>query len=84
MPQGDGAQLTHRPGRRTALGCRFVEWEIQPPLDENERVEAALLAAVEHALPAERESLWWRSGIEDLDGGPAPQQAWRDPGIVEP
>lgn len=75
--------MTNRLGRRTALGCRLVEWEIQPPLEE-ERVEAALLAAVGQALAEERESLWWRSGVEDLDGGPAPQQAWRDPGIVEP
>lgn len=61
-----------------------MEWEIQPPLEEDEGVETALLAAVEQALAEERESLWWRSGLEDLDGGPAPQQAWRDPGIVEP
>jgi hypothetical protein len=61
-----------------------VEWEIQPPLEEEHGVQAALLAAVEQALADERESLWWRSGLEDLDGGPAPQQAWRDPGIVEP
>ena len=61
-----------------------MEWEIQPPLQERERVEAALLAAVEQALAEERESLWWRSGLEDLDGGLAPQQAWRDPGVVEP
>jgi hypothetical protein len=60
-----------------------VEWTIQPPL-EPEEVEAALLAAVEQAFAAEGESLWWRSGLEDLDGGPAPQQAWRDPGVVEP
>lgn len=60
-----------------------MEWEIQPPL-EAEEVEAALLAAVEQAFAGERESLWWRSGLEDLDGGPAPEQAWRDSGVVEP
>lgn len=75
--------MTNRPPHRTALGFRLMEWEIRPPLDE-ERVEAALLAAVEQALAEERESLWWRSGVEDLDGGPAPQQAWRDPDVVEP
>jgi hypothetical protein len=60
-----------------------VEWTIQPPL-EPEEVEAALLAAVEQEFAGGRQSLWWRSGLEGLDGGPAPQQAWRDPGIVEP
>jgi hypothetical protein len=61
-----------------------VGWEIQPRLEEEKGVEAALLAAVEQALAEESESVWWRSGLEDLDGGPAPEQAWRDPGIVEP
>jgi hypothetical protein len=84
MPREDDARITHRPGRLAALGCRFVEWEIQPRLEEREGVEAALLAAVERALAEERESVWWRSGLEDLDGGPAPQETWRDPGIVEP
>jgi hypothetical protein len=61
-----------------------VQWEIQPSLEGEKGIETALLAAVEQALAEERESLWWRSGLEDLDGGPAPKQAWRDPGIVEP
>jgi hypothetical protein len=61
-----------------------VIWEVQPALGEEE-LQAALLAAVEQALgEAEVDSVWWRSGLEDLGGGPAPQEAWRDPGVVEP
>jgi hypothetical protein len=61
-----------------------VSWEVQPALGEEE-VQAALLAAVEQALGEEEVgSVWWRSGLEDLGGGPTPQQAWRDPGVVEP
>jgi hypothetical protein len=57
---------------------------MQPALGEEE-LQAALLAAVEQALGAEEAgSVWWRSGLDDLGGGPAPQQAWRDPGVVEP
>lgn len=59
-----------------------VAWEIHPQLDED--VQAVLLAAVEAELADGRESLWWRSGLEDLDGGPAAKQAWSDPGVVEP
>jgi hypothetical protein len=61
-----------------------VSWEVEPALGEEE-VQTALLAAVELALGEEEAgSVWWRSGLEDLGGGPAPQQAWRDPGVVEP
>jgi hypothetical protein len=61
-----------------------VSWEVQPPLGEGE-VQAALLEAVEQVLGEEEMgSVWWRSGLEDLGGGPAPKQAWRDTGIVEP
>jgi hypothetical protein len=61
-----------------------VSWEVQPPLGEGE-VQAALLEAVEQVLGEEEMgSVWWRSGLEDLGGGPAPKQAWRDAGIVEP
>jgi hypothetical protein len=57
---------------------------VQPALGE-EVVQAALLAAVEQALGEEEQgSVWWRSGLEELGGGPAPQQAWRDAGVVEP
>jgi hypothetical protein len=58
-------------------------WELDPePADEAER--AALLAAAEQALGPARTSAWWRSGLADLDGGPPPEQAGRDPGEVEP
>jgi hypothetical protein len=61
-----------------------VSWEVQPPLGEGE-VQAALLEAVEQVLGEEEMgSVWWRAGLEDLGGGPAPKQAWRDTGIVEP
>jgi hypothetical protein len=60
-----------------------VDWVIRPELVE-EDVQAALLAAVERELTEAEQSLWWRSGLDELDGGPAPKQAWSDPGIVEP
>lgn len=60
-----------------------MDWEIRPePADKD--VKAALLAAVERELAADGESAWWRSGFEDLDGRLAPEQSWRDPGVVEP
>ena len=60
-----------------------MDWVIRPELVE-EDVQEALLVAVERELAEEGESLWWRSGLEDLDGGPAAKQAWSDPGIAEP
>jgi hypothetical protein len=60
-----------------------MAWVIRPELIE-EDVQAALLAAVERELAQGDPSLWWRSGLDDLDGGPAPKEAWSDPGIVEP
>jgi len=60
-----------------------VDWVIRPELVEDD-VQAALLAAVERELSDAKQSLWWRSGLDELDGGPAPKQAWSDPGIVEP
>jgi hypothetical protein len=60
-----------------------VSWEVDPePSDEDER--AALVIAAEQALAQEPESAWWRSGLEDLGGGPPAEQAGRDPGVVEP
>ena len=66
-----------------------MTWNVQPePTDETER--RALLAALEEALSAmpERETgpgtRWWRSGFDELGGGPAPQQAWSQPRVVEP
>jgi hypothetical protein len=57
---------------------------VRPEVQED--LERALLAAASRALDEEgaADSAWWRSGFDDLGGGPAPQQSWRDPGIVEP
>jgi hypothetical protein len=55
---------------------------MRPELVE-ENVQAALLTAVERELVQDDESLWWRSGLEELDSGPAPKQAWGDSGVVE-
>lgn len=60
-----------------------MSWEVRPePAESEER--AALLAAAEQALADGEESAWWRSGLEELGGGPAPQQPWRQAGVVEP
>jgi hypothetical protein len=60
-----------------------VSWDVSPePPDEDER--AALLAVAKHALADEDESAWWRSGFDDLGGGPAPEQTWSGAGVVEP
>ena len=56
---------------------------MRPGLGEDE-VQSALLAAVEQELRDQDESAWWRSGFDELGGSPAPEQAWRDPGVVEP
>lgn len=59
-----------------------VSWEVDPePADADER--AALLAAVDEVLAAEGESAWWRSGLEDLGGGPLAQEAWGESRVVE-
>jgi hypothetical protein len=56
-----------------------VSWEVRPdPEDAGER--ATLVAAVERALAEEAESAWWRSGLDDLGGGPAPEEPWAQPG----
>ena len=61
-----------------------MRWVVRPEVEED--VERAMLMAVSRALDEEEaaESAWWRSGFEDLGGGPAPQQSWRDPSVVEP
>lgn len=66
-----------------------MSWSVQPePTDELER--RALLAALERALAEEEvgaqayTGAWWRAGFEELGGGPAAQQTWREPGVVEP
>jgi hypothetical protein len=65
-----------------------VTWSVQPePADESER--QALLAALEQALEEDEvagegyASAWWRAGLDDLGGGPAAQEPWGDPGVVE-
>jgi hypothetical protein len=66
-----------------------VTWSVHPePSDETER--RALLAALGHALAEEQNdahanaSPWWRSGLDELGWGPAAEQSWREPGVVEP
>jgi hypothetical protein len=60
-----------------------MDWEVTPePADQAER--EALVQAADEALDGARRSLWWSSGLEDLGGGPAPQQPWSHPGVVEP
>jgi hypothetical protein len=63
-----------------------VSWEVRPePRTLDER--AALVAAANQVLQRERESAWWRSGLEELEAlgdGPAPNQAWRATDTVEP
>jgi hypothetical protein len=70
-----------------------MTWSVHPdPRDETER--QALLAAVEQALAEEQRDApsyagpWWRAGFEEpggfLGGGPAAEQPWREPGVVEP
>ena len=60
-----------------------MSWEVHPePRDAGER--EALLEAAEAALSGEDESAWWRSGFDELGGGPAPKQAWSGAGVVEP
>jgi hypothetical protein len=59
-----------------------MDWEVVPePADELER--AALLAAADQALATATDSAWWRSGLEDLDGGSPAEQPSRDPGAVD-
>jgi hypothetical protein len=60
-----------------------VSWEVSPEPPDPEEL-AALLAAVEQAFEDERVSAWWRSGFEELGGGPAAKEAWRGAGVVEP
>lgn len=60
-----------------------MSWDVQPePADAAER--DALLSAAEAALTRKHESAWWRSGLDDLGDGAAPEQAWHSAGIVEP
>lgn len=60
-----------------------VSWKVHPePADPEEL--AALVAAAEQAFAPPEESAWWRSGLEDLDGGTPAELARHDPGVVEP
>jgi hypothetical protein len=62
-----------------------MDWQVTPePADEAER--EALVQAADEALDGngDRPSAWWSSGLDDLGGGPAPQQAWREARVVEP
>ena len=60
-----------------------MDWQVTPePPDDEER--EALLQAAEEAVDGDRSSIWWRSGLDDLGGSPAPDEAWRQSGVVEP
>lgn len=66
-----------------------MTWSVRPePADESER--EALLAALERALAEEEAaasgqvSSWWRSGLDDLGGGPAAEKPRGEPRVVEP
>ena len=62
-----------------------MDWQVTPePADEAER--EALVQAADEALDGDgdRPSAWWSSGLDDLGGAPAPQQAWREARVVEP
>ena len=62
-----------------------MDWQVTPePADEAER--EALVQAADEALDGDgdRPSAWWSSGLDDLGGSPAPQQAWREARVVEP
>ena len=66
-------------------------WSVHPePGDETER--RALFAALDQAFAEEQDGVqttaWWRAGLDELSGGlgggPAAEQPWREPGVVEP
>ena len=62
-----------------------MTWEISPePADEQER--EALLLVVGRTLQdaAAVPSRWWSSALDELGGGAAAQESWRDAGVVEP
>jgi hypothetical protein len=60
-----------------------MSWEVSPePRDARER--AVLLEAAEAALAHDEESPWWRSGLDDLGGDAAAEEAWSGAGVVEP
>jgi hypothetical protein len=60
-----------------------MEWQVAPePRDADER-QALEQAAADALAGAEVESRWWRSGFDDLGGGAAAEQPWRDPGVVQ-
>ena len=60
-----------------------MDWQVTPePRDDAER--EALLQAAEETVDGDRPSVWWSSGLENLGGSPAPEEAWRHSGVVEP
>jgi hypothetical protein len=70
-------------GAVAGLSLLAVSWEVRPePEDAHER--AALLAAAERAFGEEPASDWWRSGLDDLGAGAAPNEPWGQAGDVEP
>jgi hypothetical protein len=69
-------------GQPLAFSLRAVSWEVRPePQDAQEL--AALLSAAERAFVEEQASDWWRSGLDDLGGGPAPNDPWGQASVIE-
>lgn len=64
-----------------------MTWSVQPePTDESER--RLLIRALEQALAEDGQgagyaTAWWRSGLDDLGGGAAPEQSGGEPRVVE-
>lgn len=62
-----------------------MDVEITPEPSDEER--SAILAALDLAEPRREQlcrSRWRASGLDELRGDAAPEDAWGDPGVVEP
>jgi hypothetical protein len=63
-----------------------MSWVVRPEPDEAEW-RSALLRVVERTLAEDdagspaHASHWWRSGLEDLGDGTAPDRPWRQAGV---
>ena len=68
---------------------RPMSWVVRPEPQEAEE-RSALLQVVERAIaedeagPPAYASRWWRSGLDDLGGDPAPREQWRRRRADEP
>ncbi len=56
----------------------------EPPPGEREALTAALERLLEE--PERRPSAWWEAGLREsaLGDGPAAEEAWGDPRVIEP